>query len=234
MDDLVGISRRSAFLKLIKPPDPSLNYNKKYVKRLVSAAEQSQKTIVDIGSGGRRLARKVINVDISVFNDVNVVSDAGLLPIKNNSVDLVVITAVLEHVKQPYQVVSEIHRVLKKGGKVYVEVPFLQAFHADPMDFQRYTLNGLINLFRDFEVLGKGVCVGPFSAAAFFMRKFPTIFFHNSYFAKSVEFIVGWLVFWVKYFDWFLQPFQRLHIVASGTYLLLSKPEILRSSKMAS
>jgi hypothetical protein len=105
----------------------------------------------------------------------------------------------------------------------YVEVPFLQAFHADPADFQRYTINGLQNLFRDFRILEAGVCVGPFSAIAFFLRKFPTIFFINKYIAKSIEFIVGWFVFWIKYFDWLFINVKQLHVVASGIYLLATK-----------
>lgn len=225
MDTLTGISRKSRLFKIIRPPEPCLNYQTRYVKRLVSSAEKDRQTVLDIGSGGRQLASNTINVDISAFDHVDVISDAGLLPFKNRSVDLVLITAVLEHVPHPYEVVAEIHRVLKTGGRVYVEVPFLQAFHADPMDFQRYTLNGLINLFAKFEVLEKGVCVGPFSAVVFFARKFATIFFRNLYIAKGVELVIGWLIFWIKYFDWLVIGFQRLHVVASGTYLLLTKSE---------
>ena len=40
-------------------------------------------------------------------------------------------------------------RVLKPGGYIYSEVPFLQGFHADPDDYQRYTLQGLKILFNN-------------------------------------------------------------------------------------
>ena len=30
-------------------------------------------------------------------------------------------------------------RVLKPNGFIYIEVPFLQGFHADPNDFHSYT-----------------------------------------------------------------------------------------------
>ncbi len=224
-DYLIGISRRNAFTRFIKPPNPCLNYNTKYLKKLVLTADKENERILDIGSGGRKLAKKVINIDIDEFEDVIIVSDAGNLPLRSNSVDLVILTAVLEHVKCPDKIASEIFRVLKTNGRLYVESPFLYPFHADPIDFQRYTLKGLINLFSAFEVLDKGVCVGPFSAVAVFIRKFSTIFFKNDFLAKSIEFLIAWIIFWIKYFDLFLIKFQRLHVVAAGLYLLLQKKE---------
>jgi ubiquinone/menaquinone biosynthesis C-methylase UbiE len=118
MDNLIGVSRKSRFFKIIKPPDPCLNYQIRHVNRLVLAAEKSNATIIDIGSGGRRLAKRVINIDIDAFDHIDVISDAGSLPLKNNSVDLALITAVLEHVKHPREVVAEVHRILKPNGRV--------------------------------------------------------------------------------------------------------------------
>ena len=62
---------------------------------------------------------------------------------------------VLEHVKGPEKVVSEVYRVLKSGGKVLFSIPFLQEIHADPYDFQRYTPYGLREILerQGFEVM---------------------------------------------------------------------------------
>ena len=62
--------------------------------------------------------------------------------------DAVVIQAVLEHVLDPDQVVREIHRVLRPGGLIYAETPFLQQVHAGPYDFTRYTASGRRAVFR--------------------------------------------------------------------------------------
>jgi len=223
MQDLVGLSRKSKFLNLIKPPSPSLNYNKRYVRKLVRKAEAIGEIIVDIGSGGRRLTPNSINLDINLFEYVDIVSDACHIPLKNHSVNLVIISAVLEHVREPILVVTEIHRILKKNGEVYIENPFMQPFHADPDDFQRYTLYGLSNLFDNFKIVESGVCVGPFSAMVFFIRKFSTVFIANAFISKAIEFIVGWLTFWIKYFDWIFKKIKKVHIVAGGIYLLLKK-----------
>src|SRR3989344_4306219 len=51
------------------------------------------------------------------------VADAVSLPFKNNFFDLVVCLEVLEHVDDPVKVISEISRVLKKGGSAVILVP---------------------------------------------------------------------------------------------------------------
>jgi ubiquinone/menaquinone biosynthesis C-methylase UbiE len=76
-------------------------------------------------------------------------------------VDAVVIQAVLEHVLDPSHVVREIQRVLRNGGFVYAQTPFLQQVHAGPYDFVRYTSSGHRYLFRAFEEIAAGPVAGP-------------------------------------------------------------------------
>jgi ubiquinone/menaquinone biosynthesis C-methylase UbiE len=66
---------------------------------------------------------------------VDIVCDIENLPFKNNSIDVVFNIAVLEHVKNPENVVGEIFRILKADGIVVSFFPFIQAFHASPYDF---------------------------------------------------------------------------------------------------
>ena len=49
--------------------------------------------------------------------------------------------------------------VLKNGGYLYLEVPFLQGFHADPYDYQRYTQVGLKKLVEKFNKIDKNIFV---------------------------------------------------------------------------
>ncbi|HRJ12033.1 MAG TPA: methyltransferase domain-containing protein [Alphaproteobacteria bacterium] len=46
-----------------------------------------------------------------------------VLPLPDASVDLIVCHTVLEHVRDPEKVVSEMHRVLRPGGRVHLELP---------------------------------------------------------------------------------------------------------------
>lgn len=58
--------------------------------------------------------------------------DATDIPLKSNSVSQVIILDVLEHIKEDEKAISEIYRILKKGGRLIVCVPndtFLSFFN---------------------------------------------------------------------------------------------------------
>ncbi|MGJ7031688.1 methyltransferase domain-containing protein [Niabella hirudinis] len=65
--------------------------------------------------------------------------DGYTIPLPDNSVHSVLLTEVLEHCPYPEKVLSEIHRVLRPGGKVVFTVPFVWYLHEAPFDFYRYT-----------------------------------------------------------------------------------------------
>lgn len=98
----------------------------------------------------------VHNTDVFYSPNVNLVCDAHYLPLADESYDGAVIVAVLEHVVDPVQVVSELYRVLKNGGLVYAETPFMQQVHEGAYDFTRYSVLGHRYLFRRFEALKLG------------------------------------------------------------------------------
>ncbi|RYE28070.1 MAG: class I SAM-dependent methyltransferase, partial [Sphingobacteriales bacterium] len=66
-----------------------------------------------------------------------------------NTVDCVMATEVLEHCFEPQQILGEIFRVLKPGGKFFFTVPFLWPLHEVPYDAYRYTPFSLDKLFRE-------------------------------------------------------------------------------------
>lgn len=104
---------------------------------------------------------RVVAFDISPSPVVQFIADAHRIPLAGESVDAVLVQAVLEHVLAPGEVVEEIHRVLRPNGLVYAETPFLQQVHAGPYDFTRYTSSGHRYLFRAFEEIAAGPVVGP-------------------------------------------------------------------------
>ncbi len=118
----------------------------------------------EIGNGTDALysgAPAVIGFDIYGTALTHFIADAHQIPFRSGAVDAVVVQAVLEHVLDPERVVREIHRVLKPGGLVYAETPFLQQVHAGPYDFTRYTASGHRWLFRAFEEITAGPVAGP-------------------------------------------------------------------------
>jgi len=98
--------------------------------------------------------------DIYASENCQFVADGHRIPLATGSVDGVVVQAVLEHVLNPQLVVDEIHRVLRPGGLVYADTPFLQPVHEGPYDFTRFSESGHRYLFRRFAVRKSGASAG--------------------------------------------------------------------------
>ncbi|NWF64888.1 MAG: class I SAM-dependent methyltransferase [Chloroflexi bacterium] len=81
----------------------------------------------------------------------NMFADVTATPLKTASVDCILCTEVLEHLKDPQSCVDEIHRLLRDDGLVFASTPFFYPVHADPYDFQRFTEDGLRHLFHEFK-----------------------------------------------------------------------------------
>jgi len=65
--------------------------------------------------------------------------DGTAIPLADRSVDVVLLTEVLEHCPDPAGVLREIHRVLKPDGWLFFTVPFVWPLHDVPYDEYRYT-----------------------------------------------------------------------------------------------
>jgi SAM-dependent methyltransferase len=104
---------------------------------------------------------EVAAFDIYASHLTQFVADAHRIPLVSGVFDAVVIQAVLEHVLDPWRVVQEVHRVLKPGGLVYSETPFMQQVHEGAYDFTRFTDSGHRYLFRNFELIDSGPIGGP-------------------------------------------------------------------------
>ena len=181
--------------------------------------------VLDLGSGSRRRARHVINLEIEPLPNVDVVGDGHHLPFGDEIFDAVILEAVLEHVVTPEEVVSEVYRVLRPGGRIYAAVPFMQGYHASPRDYQRYTVQGLENLFSDFQQDDSGVCVGATSALHWVFKEYIGVLFSfgNVWLYKSLSIIIGWLTFPVVYLDAILNFNKNAHVIASAVFFIGSK-----------
>lgn len=114
----------------------------------------------------------IISIDIIGNKNVNYIADAHYLPFKNETFEAVWIQAVLEHVISPEIVVKEIFRVLKDGGIVYSETPFMQQIHMGKNDFTRFTVSGHRYLFKNFEKINVGINGGPGTSLAWSIKYF--------------------------------------------------------------
>lgn len=106
--------------------------------------------VLNAGAGTRELAHlvdgEVVTQDIPwefARPDLDIASPLHEIPRPNETFDAVICIAVLEHVINPDECVAEMARVLKRGGRLILSVPFLQPEHLVPTDYQRFTRDGL-------------------------------------------------------------------------------------------
>lgn len=162
-----------------------------------------------IGQGAEALYTRpdvgVASFDIYESPNVQFIADAHDLPIKDEVFDAVVIQAVMEHVLQPERVAAEIYRVLKPGGVVYAETPFMQQVHEGPYDFTRFTESGHRWLFRQFERVDSSVLTGPGIQLTWSLAYIARGLFRSKAAGRVVR--VGF--FWLRFLDLLIpKPFQ--------------------------
>lgn len=126
--------------------------------------------ILVVGAGDTSLAGSVVYTDVAFGKNVTCIADAHDLPFLDQSFDACVACAVLEHVADPYRCVDEMIRVLRPGGFVYAETPFMQPVHMREHDFTRFTFLGHRRLFRRFDEIRSGIVGGPGMSAGQMLR----------------------------------------------------------------
>lgn len=83
------------------------------------------------------------------------------IPKSTNTYDAVLSTEVLEHVEFPQKVVNEMHRVLKKGGRLFLTTPQGWMVHQAPYNYFYFTKYGLESIlkqagFKKYKIMPMG------------------------------------------------------------------------------
>lgn len=115
------------------------------------------KKALQIGVRNKKYAPNWVSVDLydkSDYIDFNY--DIHNLKFKNNTFDYIACIAILEHVEDPIKAVKELYRVLKKGGEIWIEIPFNQPYHPSPNDYWRVTPEGMKILMKQFQEIDSG------------------------------------------------------------------------------
>lgn len=79
---------------------------------------------------------------------VDVFYDGKSIPFPNDHFDSIFCSEVFEHIFNLEEILVELHRVLKPGGKILISCPFAFGEHEVPNDFARYTSFAIQDLFK--------------------------------------------------------------------------------------
>ena len=124
-----------------------------------AAAAREHHVILDAGAGEARHRKRFVRgrylaLDAGTgdpawdYSGLDIQGDLENLPLRSESVDCVLCMVVLEHTRNPHQVLREFARVLKNGGVLRLVVPFLWEEHQVPNDYFRFTRYGARLLFE--------------------------------------------------------------------------------------
>lgn len=208
---------RDRLLRIVQPPDPFL----------MNPAEPKDFPLgrwnLYIGGAGR-VVHGYVNLDLVAIPGVDIAADAEQLPFPAGIFQRVECDAVLEHVRNPVQVMHEIGRVLAPGGYVHLVVPFCHPFHEYPKDFRRFTLDGLKELAGPMEVVAEGWRTGPTATLLVIVIEYVKGLFPSRVWRGIAHVTCGWLLFPLRYLDLILlrSPAQR---IGNHCYLWLRKPK---------
>jgi len=144
-----------AYYRMAQKMGDKSDQREKLFKELISESEN--KNCLQIGVRDAKYAPHWVSVDLydrSDYIDYNY--DIHNLKFENEKFDIVVCIAILEHVEYPIKAIEGLCRVLKKGGLIWVEVPFNQPYHPSPNDYWRVTLPGMRIWMKDFFEISAG------------------------------------------------------------------------------
>jgi SAM-dependent methyltransferase len=171
---------------------------------------------VDLGSGGRRLRPDIITVDLFPSINVDIVADIAETPFRDAVADYIILDSVIEHVPDPVAVVAEAHRILRAGGRIFINCPFMLPYHGYPAHYQNFTRDGLRHLLRTFENVDVRPTFGPMTAwVNMTAETFAVLLAGERGTAYLVAKAVALLpIFWLKYLDRFFVKSSQSHRVS--------------------
>ena len=120
------------------------DFNLKWPKLKKFIPLKKEIVIVDFGCGNGQIIQEIKKINLKteyIVLDVSEIAlksaktilpdckfykieDGGKLPLKNNSVDFIFSSEVIEHIYDTENAFSEISRILKSGGKLLLTVPY--------------------------------------------------------------------------------------------------------------
>lgn len=184
---------------------------------------------LNVGAGNTFFDKRIKNLDIEKNNTIDIVGSVESIPIEKNKLDVIFCQEVLEHVKNPEIALSEMYRVLKPGGKLFLQVPFIIGYHPCPNDYWRFSDEGLkyIVLKNNFKIKHQEQTVGPATGFYRIAVEFFAILFSLPlpFLYKPLKGIFALLFYLVKYLDIIMIFSKESSRIAGGHFVICEKPK---------
>lgn len=197
----------SFFLHDDVPEDKDINHDN-WQKYLLKNFDHEGFDVLEIGSRvvtGSHFGQKFkhahyVGFDYYDGENVDVIGDAHELSSYfrggEQKFDLIFSSAVFEHFAMPWKVSTEIIKLLKIGGYVFIETHYSYGSHERPWHFFQYSENALNVLFPEkfgIECVKKGcsnLIKGCFSSyASSYLRRIPVsgLYCHSEFLGKKIK-----------------------------------------------
>jgi SAM-dependent methyltransferase len=166
-----------------------------------------------------------VNLDLFPMAGVDIAADAEELPFPPGIFSRIECDAVLEHVRDPARVMSEMRRVLAAGGYLHLVTPFCHPFHEYPKDYRRFTPDGLKQLACGMEVVAEGWRTGPAATLLVTAIEFGKGLLPWPWWRAVAHGGLGWVLFPLRYLDLWLLRTNRAGTIGNHCYVWLRESQ---------
>jgi len=162
------------------------------------------KNKLNLGSG-RFKKKDFINIDADSSTNPDILYDLNKIPypFSDNSFSLIMANHVLEHLKDPFKTMKELHRILKSEGKLIIRVPHFSRGFSHPDHKRGFDVSFPLYFNKNFK--------GGYTGSSFRLKSMKLKWFAQPYLKKislsGFQYNAG--LFLGKIFDFFanLSPY---------------------------
>ncbi len=141
----------------IRAISSDVQYKKIFSEFLLNCEEKKCLQIGVKDNVGKKYGPNWVSVDKYDMSDfIDFHYDIHDMPFEDGSFDVVVCISILEHVPYPLKAIGELQRVLKPGGRIWIQMPWLYPYHEEPKDYWRASPDGLRVWMSDFKEIHCG------------------------------------------------------------------------------
>jgi SAM-dependent methyltransferase len=179
---------------------------------------------LNLGCGDTHFDSRIVNFDLVRTGSAQIVGDALQLPFPDDVFDLVISQESVEHVPDPFRAVQEMARVLRPGGRVYLQAPFIIGYHPGPEDYWRFTQAGMRTLLLQAGIeceevkpaVGSGTAL--YRILVEFCAGLAAFIWKRLYLTTKI--ICSVFFYPLKSFDWIEVPDAAYNRISGGYYAI--------------